>query len=91
MNDLPKSWSDLQPQRQQAPRENTEFDILCANVFGSGSGKAMLDELRRRHIDRPMNLQADDRALRVLATEQHFVRALELACERGLKANAKPK
>jgi len=29
--------------------------------------------------------------LLVLATEQHFVRELELACERGLKANAKPK
>lgn len=83
------SWSDLGRQPARTPRENTEFDILCANVFGSGSGRALLDELRRRHIDRPMNPLADDRALRVLATEQHFVRALELACERGLKPKPK--
>jgi hypothetical protein len=79
------SWNDLKP-APQTPREASEFDILCANVLASGSGRQLLDELRRRHVDRPFNLAASERALLVMATEQHFVRELELACERGLKA-----
>jgi hypothetical protein len=82
------SWNDLKP-APPTPREASEFDILCANVLATGSGRQLLDELRRRHVERPMNLQASDRALLVLATEQHFVRELELACERGLKAKPK--
>lgn len=80
MTDVP-SWNDLN--KQPAAPADDVFDKLCVQVFSTPSGQALLAELRRRHIDRRMNPMADERALRVFATQQHFVRDLELACERA--------
>ncbi len=82
------SWEDLQ-KRDTAPPADELFVKLCTQVFSTASGKALLAELRRKHIDRPMNPIADERALRVAATEHRFVRDLELTVERGLKAASK--
>lgn len=87
MTEQPKSWSDLDRQHPSQPKED-RFAILCAQVFTQPSGRELLAELRRKYIDRPMNPLADERALRVLAAEQHFVRELELARDRGVKAKS---
>jgi hypothetical protein len=87
MSDLP-SWSDLratEPQVQQPDR----LSEICASVFTTTSGKDLLKELRRRYFENVGSPLADERALRVRATQQHFIRDLELACERGLKAAAR--
>jgi hypothetical protein len=83
------SWNDLEP--QPAAAQEDRLSNLCAMVFTTLSGKELLAELRRKHFDTGGNPLADDRALRVRATQQHFVRELELARDRGLKANTKPK
>jgi hypothetical protein len=81
------SWGDLRPQQvPDEPEAPDRFSLLCAIVFTTPSGKELLDELRRRHIDRRMTPGADERSLRVAATEQHLVRGLELARDRGLVA-----
>jgi hypothetical protein len=84
------SWNDLNPQPQQPPRDN-HFDEICMRVFTAADGRELLAMLRRRYFDTGGNDLADDRALRVRIAKQQFVRELELACERSLKANAKPK
>lgn len=89
MSDQPPSWSDLN--RLPQPVVDDEFATLCAQVFTMPSGKALLAALRKRYFDNPGNPLADERALRVRITQQHFVRELELACERGLNASAKRK
>lgn len=89
MSDQPRSWGDLNKQPQ--PVVDDEFAILCAQVFTAPSGKALLAALRKRYFDNPGNPLAEERALRVRATQQHFIRELELACERGLNASAKKK
>lgn len=91
MSEQPPSWSDLNPTPQAShPDRKGE---LCAIVFTTPAGKELLSLLRAKHIDRSFNPLADERALRVMATEQHFVRELELARDRGLAAtaNRKPK
>jgi hypothetical protein len=86
------SWNDLsRGQPQAAPKSDNEFDAVCAEVFTSGSGKRLLAALRKKHFDSPFNQLAPDRALQVRIDNQHFVRELEAACERGLAANQKPK
>lgn len=83
------SWNDLaQPGAEaRAPKPDNEFDAVCAEVFTSGSGKRLLAALRKRYFEMGGNPLADERALRLRATQQHFVRELETACERGLEAN----
>jgi hypothetical protein len=85
------SWSDLERLPQQAPPRDIEFDQLCAEIFTAPAGKQLLASLRARHFDSPFSPMAPERALLVRIVQQHFVRELETACERGLKANAKPK
>lgn len=88
------SWSNFQSGSAvgKAPPVDNEFDAVCAEVFTSGSGKRLLAALRKKHFDTGGNPMADERALRVRSTQQHFVRELEAACERGLEANKrKPK
>lgn len=80
------NWNDLERPQPQAPKDDRFADI-CARIFTTPDGKELLSELRRKHFDLGGNPLAEDRALRVRATQQHFVRELELACERGL-ANA---
>lgn len=83
------SWSDLARGQAKAEPVDNEFDGLCAEIFTSGAGKSLIAILRARHFDSPFNPLAPDRALQVRIDRQQFVRELELACERGLKANAK--
>lgn len=78
------SWDDLERPQAQPPKED-RLAALCAEVFTSPSGKELLAELRRKYIDRNVNPLADERALRVIMAEQHLVRDLELARDRGLK------
>ena len=86
------SWSDIGQQAQVAVRSaNPEFDAACARIFISPDGKALLQELRRQHFEDYGNPMADDRALRVRATKQQFVRDLEIARDRGLAATANRK
>lgn len=80
------NWGDLGGAQPQAPKEDRLSEI-CARLFTSPDGKELLTELRRRYFENGGNPLAEERALRVRATQQHFVRELELACERGL-ANA---
>jgi len=79
------SWNELEKRQAAEPRD-TRFDEACVRVFTSPDGKALLAELRRKYFEHGQNPVADDRALRVQITQQHFVRELERACERGLKA-----
>lgn len=89
MND--RSWDSLQQPggAPKGPQPDAEFAILCAQVFTAPSGKALLAALRKRYFDNPGNPLAAEPALRVRATQQHFIRELELACERGLAAPKK--
>lgn len=81
MSEQPPSWTDLN-KREAAPADD-EFATLCAQVFTSPPGKALLAALRKRYFDSPGNPHAAEPVLRVRATQQHFVRELEIACERG--------
>jgi hypothetical protein len=84
------SWNDLE--KKASPPKEDRFAELCMRVFTAADGRELLAELRRKHFDSPFEpLTASDRALAIRAANQHFVRELEIACERALKANAKPK
>jgi hypothetical protein len=85
----PPNWNDLN-RTPPAPREDRIADI-CARVFITPAGKELLEELRRRYFENGDNpLMAAD-ALRVRAAQQHFVRELERARDRGLAAAVKAK
>jgi hypothetical protein len=79
------SWDDLGPQKPPEPKDD-RFTALCAEVFTSPAGKALLEEMRRKYFEQGQNPLADERALRVFVSQQHFVRELERARDRGLKA-----
>jgi hypothetical protein len=83
------SWNDFTTTSLKAAPHDSEFDTLCAEVFMGGSGKRLIEMLRARHFDTPFNPLAPERALALRISQQQFVRELELACERGLKANTK--
>ena len=83
------SWNTLTA--AAPPRPDSEFDAVCADVFTTNSGKKLLALLRKKHFDSPFNQLAPDRALQVRIDNQHFVRDLETARERGLAAAAKQK
>ncbi len=84
------SWNDLEKKAQ--PPKDDHFAELCMRVFTTADGRELLADLRRKHFDSPFEpVTASRRALAVRAANQHFVRELEIACERALKANAKPK
>jgi hypothetical protein len=87
------SWNDLkQPgPAQPAPVIDNEFDTLCMHVFTSAPGKALLAALRKKHFDSPFNPLSPDRALQARIDNQHFVRELEIACDRAADAIAKRK
>lgn len=85
------SWDDLQRRPDAAPTADSEFDSICARLLTGPDGRRLLALFRKRYFDAPANPLADERALRVRATQQQFVRDLELACERGLAAAAKRK
>lgn len=91
MSEQPPSWEDLRRGPQQPASATAEFDEACAHVFTSAAGKRLMKELRRRFVEAPFSPSADERALRVRATQQHFVRDLEIACDRGIAARAKRK
>lgn len=80
------SWNDLEKPQSPAPKEDRIADI-CARLLTTPDGKELLAELRRKYFDGG-NPLAEERALRVLATQQHFVRELERARDRGLAAAA---
>lgn len=84
MSDQPPHWGDLDKHPQPAPDD--EFAVLCAQIFTSAPGKLLLEKLRKRHFDTGGNALADERALRVRAANQQFVRDLELARDRGSAA-----
>lgn len=79
------SWNDLGSQPAAAPKDDRLAE-LCAEVFTSSAGKLLLLELRRRYFEQGQNPLADERALRLFVSQQHFVRELERARDRGLKA-----
>ncbi|MCK1585480.1 hypothetical protein IVB03_39490 [Bradyrhizobium sp. 168] len=87
---MTESWSDFGP-REAPAQSNSRLNEICARVFTTAAGKELLAELRRQHFETPFSPLAPDRALALRISQQHFVRELELACERGLKANVKPK
>lgn len=78
------SWNDVGPQQALGPTEDRLSEI-CAQVFTTPAGKELLVELRKKYFELGGNPMAEERALRVRATQQQFVRDLELACDRGLK------
>lgn len=63
-----------------------EFDDLCARIFTTPDGRALLPLLRSRTVDRPINpFAASESALRALAAQSQFVRDIETARDRGLE------
>lgn len=82
------SWSDLE-RKPAGPPKDTRLSEICARVFTTPDGRELLAELRRLHFDSFASPAADERALRVRATQQNFVWELEQARDRGLAAAAK--
>lgn len=83
------SWSDLQRPSPKSSAADNEFDALCARMFITADGKELLASLRRKHFEHGGNPLADERALRVRAAQQQFVRDIEIARDRGLAAAVK--
>jgi hypothetical protein len=80
------SWNDLN-RTEPEPREDRLGDI-CARVFTTPAGKELLAELRRRYFENAIPPTISEPALRVRAAQQHLIRELEIARDRGLKAAA---
>lgn len=86
------SWDEFKEQTlAKVPVSDSQLDAICARLFTSGDGKMLLAELRKIYFDAPFSPIADERALRVRAAQQHFIRQLEIACQRGLNAVSRPK
>jgi len=93
MNGNP-NWSEFEQRRgsDPTPRNDADFDSIVATALTTIGGRALLEALRARYIERPENPLGTEASLRVRVTQQQFIRDLEAACERGVKARkAEPK